>query len=166
MIADRPDGAGLDTSSGQLGFEEFFAVHEPLLRRALAAGFGHDLGREAAAEALMYGWQWWDRVAELDNPAGYLYRVGERWAVRQRQRSTKRATGWATQPSATDRFEPGLAGALDSLTARQRQAVVLVTGFGLTHAEAADVLGIARTSLQNHHERGLTNLRRRLGADT
>ncbi|MEZ5378297.1 MAG: sigma factor-like helix-turn-helix DNA-binding protein [Acidimicrobiales bacterium] len=165
MTADRPDGAGLDTSSGQRSFEEFFAVQEPLLRRALAAGFGNDLGREAAAEALMYGWQWWDRVAELDNPAGYLYRVGERWAVRQRRRSM-RATGWATQPSTPDRFEPGLAGALDSLTARQRQAVVLVTGFGLTHAEAADLLGIARTSLQNHHERGLTNLRRHLGADT
>ena len=37
---------------------------------------GPELGREAAAEALVYGWEQWDRISEMANPAGYLYRVG------------------------------------------------------------------------------------------
>ncbi len=63
-------------------FDDFFTTAEPLLRRALVGGFGPDVGREATAEALAYGWTNWDRVAGLDNPTGYLYRVGERWALR------------------------------------------------------------------------------------
>ncbi len=43
-------------------FTEFARVLEPGLRRALTAGFGSEVGREAAAEALVYGWQHWERV--------------------------------------------------------------------------------------------------------
>ncbi|MEM8708987.1 MAG: hypothetical protein AAGE98_21175 [Actinomycetota bacterium] len=64
-----------DTST----FATFFAEAEPKLRPALIARYGGELGRDATAEALAYGWQHWDRVAAMDNPVGYLYRVGERW---------------------------------------------------------------------------------------
>ena len=57
-------------------FTEFVAEVEPRLRRALTATFGIEAGRDAAAEALVYAWRHWDRVKSLENPAGYLYRVG------------------------------------------------------------------------------------------
>jgi predicted RNA polymerase sigma factor len=57
-------------------FTEFFREAEPRLRRALAAAAGIEAGREATAEALAYGWEHWDRVGSMENPAGYLYRVG------------------------------------------------------------------------------------------
>ena len=38
-------------------FSKFARSAEPGLRRALTAGFGSEVGREAAAEALVYGWE-------------------------------------------------------------------------------------------------------------
>ena len=63
--------------SGPEGFAAFFAVAEPRLRRALVAAYGADRGGDATSEALVYGWQHWDRVREMANPVGYLYRVGQ-----------------------------------------------------------------------------------------
>ena len=57
-------------------FSTFVVEVEPRLRRALTATFGPEVGREAAAEALAYGWTHWERVGAMDNAAGYLYRVG------------------------------------------------------------------------------------------
>jgi hypothetical protein len=57
-------------------FESFVAVAEPRLRHALVAAVGRDLGRDAAAEALAFGWEHWDDIKVMENPIGYLYRVG------------------------------------------------------------------------------------------
>ena len=145
-------------------FEAFFRATEPSLRRALVAGFGGDLGREATAHALAYGWQHWERVERLDNSAGYLYRVGERWARRHRLRTAPSPSFEAGGEARS--FEPQLPAALASLPKRQRQAVVLVVGYGLSHSEAARMLGIRRSSVQNHVERALGALRRSIGAVT
>ncbi|HDK45363.1 MAG TPA: sigma-70 family RNA polymerase sigma factor [Actinobacteria bacterium] len=59
--------------------------------------------------------------------------------------------------------ESGLPGALSHLTTRQRQAVVLVYGYGMSHTEAAALLGVKRSTIQNHVERGLDRLRSELG---
>lgn len=142
-------------------FETFFNAAEPRLRAALVAKFGAERGRDAAAEALGYGWRNWDRVSRLDNPAGYLYRVGDRWG--RRQRKPKHQPPLPEHLDKTPHIEPGLKPALDTLTHRQRQAVVLIAGFGLSHSEAADLLGLRRSSIQNHLERGLAKLRSELG---
>lgn len=142
-------------------FAGFFATAEPDLRRALVARFGGELGREAAAEALTYGWTNWQRVQDMDNPVGYLYRVGERWAKKHRRQPR---FGTARSPNPAESFEPGLQPALEQLSPRQRQVVVLTTGYGLTHSETAALLGISRSSVQSHAERGLQRLRTTLGA--
>ena len=145
-------------------FEVFFRAAEPHLRAALTATFGPETGRDACAEALTYAWRNWDRVRTLDNPRGYLFRVGQRWAHRHRTRSERRypAVVDDAEPVA---FEPLLGEVLAGLSTRQRQAVVLCVGYGLTHAEAAALLGIERSSVQNHVERALRHLRHHLGAD-
>ena len=58
-------------------FRCFFGEAEPRLRRALIAAYGTERGREATAEALAYAWEHWDRVKEMGNAMGYLYRVGQ-----------------------------------------------------------------------------------------
>ena len=68
----------------------------------------------------------------------------------------------ASSPASQPWVEPGLPGALNTLSARQRQVVVLVHGFEYTHQEVADLLGISRSSVQNHVERGLEKLRSKL----
>jgi len=45
----------------------------------------------------------------------------------------------------------------------QRTAVVLIDGFDWTHQEVADQLGVRRSTVQKHRERGLARLRRELG---
>ena len=127
------------------------------------AAFGGEAGRDATAEAFRYGWEHRATVLVMDNPAGYLFQVGRRWGRRQRGRSSRRI-GFEIVAPPSSTYEPGLAHALASLSVRQRQAVVLVHGYGLTHHEAADLLGLGRSSIQNHVERGLTKMRERMGA--
>jgi RNA polymerase sigma factor (sigma-70 family) len=60
-------------------------------------------------------------------------------------------------------FEPGLPRALEKLSVNQRAAVVLIRGYGYTHREVAELLGIRIPSVQKHLERGLAKLRSALG---
>ena len=143
-------------------FVAFVQDVEPRLRRGLVARFGVDLGRDATAEALAYGWEHWERVRDLQNPVGYLYRVGENWA----KRHAFRRISFPDPPSDREPWvEPGLLPALRKLSPRQRQAVVLVHAMGLSQTEAATMLGMKATSVQNHLERGLGKLRAELGVD-
>jgi DNA-directed RNA polymerase specialized sigma24 family protein len=144
-------------------FEAFVLAAEPTLRRALVAAYGYEDGREATAEALAYAWEHWDRVRQLPNSTGYLYRVAQSSAARGR-RWRRRPSPLLTLAAGTEyRFEPGLPAALASLSERQRIAVVLVHGFGYTLREVADLIGIKITTVQNHLERGLRRLREQLG---
>ncbi len=142
-------------------YEQFFRAAEPRLRRALSAAYGPAVGREATIEALAWAWEHWDRTAQLTNPLGYLYRVGQTEARRLRSKPNRAAPGPATSPAAGD-VEPGLDAALADLSEAQRTVVVLVHGFEWTHQEVADLLDISRSSVQTHLERGLRRLRARL----
>lgn len=139
-------------------FSTFFAEAEPRLRRAFVAAYGGERGREATAEALAYAWEHWTELERMNNPTGYLYRVG-----RSRTRGRKQRVVF-TRPDAPDHwFEPGLAPALALLTERQRLAVGLVHGFGWTLREVAELTGLRVTTVQNHLDRGLARLRSILG---
>lgn len=141
-------------------FEAFVRETEPKLRRALVAAYGPEQGRDAAAEALAYAWEHWDRLRQMANLPGYLFRVGQTRGTRRKRRPVLyEAPGWPEY-----RFEPALPAALSALSERQRLAVVLVHGYGYTLREVADLTGLRRTSIQNHAERGLARLRAALGA--
>ncbi len=137
-------------------YTAFFEIAEPRLRRALAAAYGPGIGRDACAEALSYAWQHWERVSVMTNPTGYLYRVGQTHARRLRRPFPY---VHREEPPWERWVEPGLSPALRSLTEPQRVAVVLCHGFGWTHREVGELLGIAATTVQNHVERGLAKLR-------
>jgi DNA-directed RNA polymerase specialized sigma24 family protein len=139
-------------------FSAFFALAEPRLRRACVAAYGGERGREATAEALAWAWEHWSEVQAMDNPIGYLYRVG-----RSRTRGRRYRVVFARADGGDPWIEPGLAGALGALSERQRIAVALVHGYGWTLREVADLCGLQITSVQNHLERGLARLRERLG---
>jgi DNA-directed RNA polymerase specialized sigma24 family protein len=146
------------------GFEPFVADAEPRLRRALCSTFGPTVGREAAVDALAYGWEHWARVSTMANPVGYLYRVGftaGRRAVRQLPR-----VGSTARVDHDLVIEPKLDEALRRLSPQQRAAVVLVHGYGYSLQEVADVLELKRTSVQNHVERAMARLRISIGEVT
>ena len=135
-------------------FRVFMADAEQRLCRALVARYGPERGREAAAEALAYGFEHWDRVGTMTSPIGYLYRVGQ---SRTRPRKLRRLV---ERHSVADVWcEPGLPAALAALPERQRVVAVLVHGFGWSLSEVGELLGVRKTSVQNHLERAMVRLR-------
>lgn len=140
-------------------FTEFASDLEPRLRRALCVALGRDLGQEATAEALAFGWEHWDRVREMENPSGYLYRVG-RNQVRHRRR--KRPPLPPLPEAELPWIEPKLPEALRRLSEPQRVSVMLVHGFGWTYTEVGEYLDVAKSTVQTHLERGMARLRKEL----
>ncbi len=140
-------------------FTGFVEQVAPRLTQALVAVLGGEVGREMSAEAMAYGWEHWDRVRQMDNPAGYLYRVG-----RNRGRRLRQPLLLPDPPPAQSDplVEPGLPNALARLSDRQRVSVMLVHGAGWTLTETAELLGISAGSVSRHVERALTRLRRSL----
>lgn len=154
----------LRDSETSVSFESFVLRVEPRLRRALSAGFGFELGREATAEALAYGWEHWERVGVMENPAGYLYRVGRDRARRMMKRpvaSVPVAQSWGEVW-----FEPGLAGALEGLSEKQRVVVSLLHAFDWSMAEVAELLGVSKSTVQSYEQRGMRKLERALGVES
>jgi RNA polymerase sigma-70 factor (ECF subfamily) len=142
-------------------FETFVERVESKLRIALTAVFGQEAGRDAAAVSLAYGWEHWDEVSKLENPVGYLYRVG-----RSSQRRRKEPT-WVPVPSdSTPTVEPGLPTAIGKLSEKQRLAVVLVHAYGWNRSDVASLAQISVSSVDTHLSRGLSKLRDSLGVET
>ena len=146
-------------------FAEFVATAEPRLRRALFP-VGGVATADAVADALAYAWEHWDRVQAMDNPIGYLYRVG-----RSRLRPRKTPVLPPVDTARIPEVEPGLAPALAGLPERQRVAVVLVHGFGWppqevrgqgrggTRRESAALGEASASTVRSHRARGLERLR-------
>ena len=120
-----------------------------------------EAGREIAQEVLAYGWEHWGRLQGMENPVGYLYVMGRNLSRRRRR---ARPVVFSEVPfDRTPTSEPALPKALSALSARQRTSVVLVHCFQWTLTEVAEVMGISKTAVQNHLERGMASLRDTIG---
>jgi RNA polymerase sigma factor (sigma-70 family) len=143
-------------------FAEFVRSAEPLLRRALGAAYGASVGREAALDALSWGWEHWDRLSRMTNPVGYLYRVGQSRASEHFARQARFAEldgeprSMATDDVAAD---PELPAALRALSTQQRAAAVLVHGYGVPLREAAELMDVSVATVRKHCDRAMRHLR-------
>jgi RNA polymerase sigma factor (sigma-70 family) len=137
-------------------FEPFAEEVGPRLRHALVAAYGVDVGVDAAADALAYGFERWARVSSMTNPSGYLYRVGQSSAQRLLRRPVRLPRAdVARMPDVS----PELVPALEKLSEQQRVVVVLVGGLQWRQSEVAELLEISVSSVRTHLQRGLTSLR-------
>ena len=143
-------------------FTAFARDVEPKLRYALVAACGSDRGLDATEDALVFAWEHWEKIQNASNPAGLLYRIGRRKASRTRRPLPLFRETSVNDPDPT---EPGLSPALAHLSKQQRTAVVLIDGFGYTYQEVSDLIGVGRSTVQKHHERGLEKLRREMGVN-
>jgi RNA polymerase sigma factor (sigma-70 family) len=140
-------------------FSKFLEDAEARLRRALIGRYGPDVGRDAAAEALAYAWENWEKLQKMRNPAGYLFRVGQSKARKYRSKNRPLRREPAASGNPEPWVEPELANALETLSPKQRSAVLLIHGYGHTYEEAAKALGVTRSTIQRHVERGMAKLR-------
>ena len=149
-------------------FESFADDARAKLRRALIARYGPEVGAEATADAMAYAWQHWDRLATMQNPVGYLYRVAQTTVRRHhRWRRPLALPPERPQPDFADErggraAELGLPEALARLRPDERVAVVLVHGYAWGYQEVADLLGAPVSTVRNHVHRGLNRLRNSL----
>jgi DNA-directed RNA polymerase specialized sigma24 family protein len=109
---------------------------------------------------LAWGWEHWKELHDVDNPAGYLYRVAT-----SRVRPRKHRVLFEAVSGGSPDVEPALAPALARLSEQQRVAVVLTWAFDWTLAEVAELTGSSISSVNTHRRRGLARLRKALGVE-
>ncbi len=143
-------------------FEEFATEHGPRLRAALVATYGPEVGLDAASEAIAYGWEEWARLATMDNPAGYLFRVGQSAARRLMRTPTQLP---APPNDELPQFEPRLLPALAALSEGQRVCVAMVHGYGYPIVEVARLLDVSHATVRTHLLRAMNSLRAALEVD-
>lgn len=150
-------------------FEDFYRAYRAQLVRALVLSLGdHDLGVEAADEAMVRAYQRWRTVRKYRNPMGWVYTVGVNWG-RSRLRRRRRERPGLENVQATSTASPDVGvemrEALAALSLNQRSVVVLRYYLGLSNAETAQALGIAAGTVKSRLSRALDRLGRSLGVE-
>ena len=146
-------------------FEAFFEDEKDRLLRALylitrSAGEAEDLAQEAFTRIF----ERWDAVSLMDDPAGYLHRTAMnvfRNQARRARVALRRAVGLGPEHDVFQRVEDRdvAARALETLTPRQRAALVLTEGLGYSGEEAGQLLGIKASTVWALTNQARTSLR-------
>ena len=123
---------------------------------------------ELAQEAFVRVWERWDRVREMEDPVGYLYRTAMnryRSGLRRRVVAARHApTPGSTNPYDAADARTTLDGALAALTPRQRAALVLTDLMGYSSEEAGRILGVKAVTARVLASQAQAAMRRTIGA--
>ena len=141
-------------------FDAFFRDAEPRLRRAYSGRLAAHRVGDAVGEALEFAWNNWERVAAMEHPVPYLFRVGLSKSRRRRQGRLPSAP-----PIEMAHVEPELVSSMQQLPRRQREVVWLVEACEWTPTETAEALGLSLSAVRTHRSRGLQRLRQHLGVN-
>jgi len=162
-LDNRVDATGPPTAAE--AFEVFFAR---VLPRALAGGMSL-LGNRMAAEdvatdALARAYVRWQELSQLPYRDAWVLRVTANLAYDELRRQA-RQHGLGSEQVAGGEYADAelraiLLPALQRLSQRQREVVVLGDMIGLPQAEIADVLGCSRNSVKVYAHRRRARLRR------
>lgn len=164
-------GTDLGTSSARrpVDFESLFAEHRAGLFKALwlVTRDRHE-AEELTQEAFLKVWERWDRVREIEDPAGYLYRTGMN-LFRNRRRRALLAIKRAVHLVPTDETfraveeRDGVVRALGGLTPSQRSALVMTDLLQMTSEEAGRAMGVRASTVRVLAGRARAVLRERMG---
>lgn len=154
-VASRSDAA----------FEAFYRAHRDEIAAALALTCGNVVvGAEAADEAMARALARWASVGAMDNPAGWVYRVGLNWSRSGFRRTRREDLGAPVEELARldPNIDPDLADAIATLSVDHRSVVVLRYLLEYSSAETAEALGISEGTVKSRLSRALDQLRARL----
>lgn len=142
-------------------FDQFVDGDGRRLRQVITARYGVDVGAEATDAALAWAWEHWDRLTDMTNPTGYLYRVAQTQARRAiaHGRPVTLPSESRPGPDGSTALDGDLADALGRLPDRQRLAVVMVHVYGWTPAEVGQLTDTPAVTIRSHLRRGLRHLR-------
>jgi RNA polymerase sigma-70 factor (ECF subfamily) len=119
-------------------------------------------------EAFLKVWERWDRVREMENPAGYVYRTAlnlHRKRLRRASVAIRRAIGLIPgRDSLADvDSRDAVVRSLAALTPRQRVSIVLIDLLDYRSDEAAELMGVKASTVRVHASKGRAVLRRIVG---
>jgi RNA polymerase sigma-70 factor (ECF subfamily) len=151
-------------------FEDFFEAESPalFLRLCLITGNRHE-AEEVMQDAFLSLFERWDRVRDMEDPTGYLYRTAFH-AFRRRSRrgalAVRRTLGLAP---AVDEFAAAddrqvVSQALARLTRRQRTALVLTELLGYGSVDAGKMMGVRASTVRALATQGRSKMREVLGS--
>ncbi len=150
-------------------FETWYEREHPRLLASLLLVVGDiDLASEAVDEACSRALVRWSRVAEMESPNGYVYRIAlhDAWRRRRRAQIERRLLS-RFRPQTTVPAPAGEAWDLvRSLAPRQRATVVLRYVADLTEVEIARVMGVSRGTVASALIDAHRAIARRLEADS
>jgi len=154
------------------GFEALFVAHHDAVARYAVRRVGRDLAQDVVAETFAVVWR---KRAELDgDPLPWLFGIARRVAANQLRGANRRmALGrrLRQQPRGESvdldaGVEMPLLSALRGLSARDREALMLVAWEQLDHRGAAKAMGCSTAAFSVRLHRARRRLARALEADT
>lgn len=153
--------AGVDVAT-RLTFEEFWRAERSAVSRALALTLGDvQLAAEATDEAMARAFQHWPRVATLDSPAGWTYRVGLNWSRSVLRRVHRRPPVWLAQPNThqdAPALDPSIDAAMRALPVGQRAVVVCRLLLNHSEQQTAALLHVRPGTVKSRLSRAITQL--------
>jgi RNA polymerase sigma-70 factor (ECF subfamily) len=145
-----------------LPFEEFYREQRGPIGRALALTLRDaTLASEAVDEAMARAYQRWSRVQALDNPGGWVYRVGLNWSRSILRRARRPAPVWVTNSAVVAErggLDPTIDRALAELSIEQRAVVVCRLLIGYSEAQTAAALGVRPGTVKSRLARATARL--------
>lgn len=156
------------TETTRAEFHDFYVGARDRVGRALALTLRDaDLASDSVDEAMARAYQRWNKVRSLDNPSGWVYRVGLNHARSRVRRVARRVTHGPRVASLTVTpdvapVEPAIVAALDQLSVDHRSVVVCRLLFDWSEAETAEALGLRPGTVKSRLARALAQLETRL----
>lgn len=154
--------------------EAFCEDYHPTLVGSLALYVGDRLlAEELAQEALLRAFRRWERVARLDSPKGWVWRVAINIANSHfRRRAVARRAQTRLQGSRSESVSPpdvawrvSIVAAVAELPDRQREAVVLRYVHDLSAEEAGARMGASADAVRSLTKRAVATLRAQFTAE-
>lgn len=149
-------------------FRRFFdASHAGLLRALRRRGLDAAAADDVAQQAYVWIWEHRDRIDPARALPGLLFRIGLTRALNH-QRDAGRtdplpdaepAGDPASDPAALADLRRALAQAVAALPARRRETFALCFTDGLSHREAAEVMGVSPRTVEHQMALALTAVR-------
>ena len=167
LVSEIPAGPAAPGRSA--AFEDLVETQHDKLYRALCLITRDRLEAEdVMQEAFLRLWERWDRVGQMDDPTGYLFRTAMNlWRKRRRRATLAVRRAMRLAPPADELAEvearEEVVRALAALTPRQRAAIVLVDLLDHSSEGAGQLLGIRASTVRVLVSQGRAALKRNAG---
>ena len=139
-------------------------VKDPLVGALTLRTGDRDLAEDLAQETIARALANWERVSEMANPTGWMYRVGFNLAASHWRRlaigvRAERGAAESTSFQLHTAEDMVVRNSLARLSRRQQEVIILRFYLGFSVTQVAETLGVAQGTVKTQTHRALKHLR-------